>query len=194
MVLSVSDICCCPVCVVAWLHLQPWSAVIVDCAMLGPSARSRLGCWLVFVSSPPRTVSTQNSVTLSGHSVGFVPLGWSLQSWGFRSPRRLESPAHSVTLVPPLRILHSLILVASSAPSHSLGIDSKVFLPSDCPSSVSGVPSMAPTFPCGPGVCGIDLETIPANGRYTPCAASPAAVSWCPQQIRPHPPVLPRPP
>ena len=65
-----------------------------------------LGGWGVSVLYLPPFVRPWHSVSLEGHSGGFLPLGQLLHSGGVGAPRRLNLPSHSPEIprgFPPLR-------------------------------------------------------------------------------------------
>ena len=64
--------------------------MVYPCLFLAPSAR--LGGWIFFFSSLPRPVSTRHSVTLGGHSGGFIPLGQPFHSGIFGTPGDSSPP------------------------------------------------------------------------------------------------------
>ena len=80
-----------------------------------------------------------------------------------------------------------------SATSYSLDIGAKVFPLFDHLYPISGVPSMSPPLLCGGGIYDGSLQIVSTAGSSAPCAASPAAFSWCPRRLCLSPPGPPRP-
>ena len=72
----------------------------------------------VSVPSPPPYVFPRHSLTLGGHSGGFVPLGKLCHSGGVNALLRLDSPVH-YQAVPPWVLCHSGGLAASLLFPHS---------------------------------------------------------------------------
>ena len=78
-----------------------------------------------------------------------------------------------------------------SATSYSLDIGAKVFPLFDHLYPISGVPSMSPPLLCGGGIYDGSLQIVSTAGSSAPCAASPAAFSWCPRRLCLSPPWTP---
>ena len=110
--------------------------------------------------SPPGTPSSSG-----GTPQVSAPRGRSLNSGVFGSPCQLDLSNHPTTCVSPLGVFHSKGLVSPSTLSHSLGIAAEVFLPSDLPSPVSGVPPIVPPpYP---------VSTVETSKSPLPLAVSP---------------------
>ena len=108
-----------------------------------------------------------NSVSLGGHSGGFIPLGKFFHSRGFNALRRLESPSPSLTSPPGVFRLPGGLTAPLPAP-HSQGITAQVFLSANnplpypwyrpiatfCSRLVCGcrgdIPGVAPAILCAP--------------------------------------------
>ena len=108
------------------LYRRGGSAVLGPRAMPSflPSATLSLLAWVVgggSIPSPAPSVLTRHSVSLGGHSGGFISPGQCVHSRGVDDLRRLESPSHSLG-VPPGVFCYSGGLAASSVAPHFGGL------------------------------------------------------------------------
>ena len=103
--------------------------------LVSATGSARIGCLVgggVSVPYLPPSVLPWHSISLGGHSRGFVPLGQLCHSGGVDDLPRLYSPVHSLA-VPPGVFRHSGGLVPPLSVSHSGGITVRVFPPAGNP-------------------------------------------------------------
>ena len=95
---------------------QPWLAC---CLLVTATVSDRLsfsGGGGLSVPSPPLFILPWHSVSLGGHSEGFVPPGQLFHSSGFGSPWRIDSPSHSLAIRPRVFFHSGVVAVPLTAP------------------------------------------------------------------------------
>ena len=127
----------------------------------------------VSVSPPPSSIRPWHSISLGGHSGGFIPLGQLFHSRGVNYPWRLDSPSHSLA-IPPGVFRHSGGLWALLSYPYSRGIFGWFFLPArDLLSSPFSYQRLPPTT-----TTPMALEVTSLMSH--PPAAAPPGTSYSP--------------